>query len=174
MLALDAPSEAADLFRQVLQHAPDADAYAGLGQAELAQTHYPAAKQAFDKARQLNSDDPDVEKSLALVERVLALDPSVRGLSSRERYSRSLTLLQGTLGALEQCAVVDGPPPSMLRTTIDEAHKLLSARRPPRSFGDATEENVSLAERLWAGHRQSCKSAPVDEALRRVLVRLAQ
>jgi CIC family chloride channel protein len=173
MLALGAPSEAADLFRQVIHDAPAA-AYAGLGQADFAQAQYPAARDALRTAHRLNPDDSEVDQRLALVDKILALDPTLRGLGSVERHSRSLKLLEGSLGALEQCIAVEGSPTGAVKDAIDKAHAVLSARRRPRSFGDAAEANIALAEQLWAGHEQSCRDAPVDEALRRVLAHLSQ
>jgi tetratricopeptide (TPR) repeat protein/CBS domain-containing protein len=175
MLSLGAPSQAAEVFQQILRDEPDeAVAYAGLGEADIAQSQYPAARQALRTAHKLNPNEPGVEEQLAMVEKILALDPTLRGLGSAERFSRSLKVLEGSLGALEQCLAIDGPPPTALKRAIDSAHIILSSQRRPRFPGDATESNIALAEQLWDGHQQSCKAAPVDEALRRVLARLSQ
>jgi CIC family chloride channel protein len=175
MLEIDSPTQAAQLFRQVVHDAPDSgEAYAGLGLAELEESQYVAARQALRTAQRLKSTDPDLEQRLALVDKILSLDPTLRGLSSVERYRRSLKVLEGSLGALEQCVALDATPAGGLKEAVDRAHTVLAAHGRPRSYGDATEENIALAERLWERHQQSCKTAPVDEALRRVLARLAE
>ncbi len=115
-----------------------------------------------------------MQQQLALVDKIVALDPTLRGLRSAERYARSLKLLEGSLGGLEQCLAVDGPPNAALTDTIEKAHNVLSSRRRPRLLENGTESNITLAEQLWVAHQQSCKAAPVDEALRRILARLSQ
>ena len=153
---------------------PNAGAYAGLGDARLAEANYSSARDALRTAHRLNPQDQQVEQKLALADKVLGLDPTLRRLSSAERYARSLKLLEGSVGGLEQCLAVDGPPSAATKDAIDQAHEVLSSHRRPRVLADSTESNITLAEQLWVAHQQSCKTAPVDEALRRVLVRLSQ
>jgi tetratricopeptide (TPR) repeat protein len=175
MLAFGAPLQAEDLFEQVIHDAPgDAGAHAGLGDARLAESKYSAAQDALRTAHRLNPQDEQVEQKLVLTDRILALDPTLRGLSSAERYARSLRLLEGSLGGLEQCLAVDGSPSAATKDALDKAHDVLSSRRRPPVLGDGTESNITLAEQLWVAHQQSCKTGPVDAALRRVLERLSQ
>ena len=56
LLSYGAPREAADVFRDVVRTDDrDADAYAGLGEAELALENYQEARDAFQKALQSES-----------------------------------------------------------------------------------------------------------------------
>ena len=70
-LAASSPgSTRADLFREVLKAEPEnADAYAGLGQSELARGNYRTASQHFQTVLRLRPDDVDAQKQLQLCSR---------------------------------------------------------------------------------------------------------
>ena len=85
LLSYGAPREAADVFRNMVQTDDrDADAYAGLGEADLAMENYQDARNAFQKALQLNPADQAIKTQLDLSDRVLTLDPNARGLRAAE------------------------------------------------------------------------------------------
>ncbi len=141
---------AADVFREVLSASPtDVAASTGLGDAELARDNYRGARTAFEQAARLDPTNQIVREKAALCERVLALDPTARGLRSAERYQRSVELLKGALTGAEACLPVSAGDPS---AEVERARQVLASSRRPPSFGEATDENVRLAERLWA-HR---------------------
>jgi hypothetical protein len=66
----------------------------GIGDAELARGNFRAAQASFQRASRLNPDDRSVRERLVLCEDVLALDPTGRGLTSAERYRRSIKLVE--------------------------------------------------------------------------------
>ena len=104
LLSYGAPREAADVFRNMVQTDDrDANAYAGLGEADLAMENYQDARNAFQKALQLNPADQAIKTQLDLSDRVLALDPNARGLRAAERYERSKELLQAEVARFDQC-----------------------------------------------------------------------
>ena len=117
--------ESAEFFRGLTQITPqDGDAYAGLGRAEFALGDFRSAQQAFRSALRRNPTDDASKKQLELVEQILALDPSLRGLSASERYARSRKLVEAALGSLDRCPATETTPmtPPMTQT-VDAARK---------------------------------------------------
>lgn len=106
LLELGLPAEAAGLFRELGDSA-------GLGEADLALGNYKEAAQAFRAAG-------DTSRA-GLCERILALDPTQRGIGSSERLRRS----QEILAAVQACA------------------------GRPRSIQRSSDANLAAAEDLW-------------------------
>jgi tetratricopeptide (TPR) repeat protein len=174
-LLAGSPARAADVFRGILHDAPaNADAYEGLGEAEFARGHYRAAQRDFQDTLRLAPDDQAARRRLDSCNEVLMLDPTTRGVSARERFSRSLKLVELTLGETSQCAG-QNPSPE-LRGLLDEAARaLLNARVSTTHRSEASESNLELAEQLWQARKRECKSPPdTDSPLALVLARLAQ
>ena len=169
LLVAASPALAVDVFQDVIALSPkSAAAYAGLGEAELAREDYTAARGAFEQAVRLDPTNQSAREQAAVCERVLALDPTLRGLRSLERYERSRTLLGAVLSAVEACAGVAAQGAS---APLDEqARHVLASTRRPRSFGETTDENIHLTEDLWAARSSGCAAG--DQALTRVLARL--
>jgi chloride channel protein, CIC family len=168
LLSSGAPREAADVFRNLIQADDrDAQAYAGLGQAELALENYPDAHNAFEKAVQWNPSDTTSKSTLDLTAQVLALDPNARGLRSAARYERSKRLLQAELMRLEHCQ----PDPTV------QAQKALAANPKRNEMEDAAEKNLQLAEDLWKQEQKLCTPAQAPnagDAVARILARLTR
>jgi CIC family chloride channel protein len=168
LLSDGAPREAADIFRDIVRTDDrDANAYAGLGQAELALENYQEARDAFQKALDRDPSDPASKSQLALIEQVLALDPNARGLRAAARFQRSKELLQAEIVRFDQCQ-----PGSK---TADAARKAI-ADRPRRSdLEDLADTNLALAEDLWRQGQKLCGSTPESKnAIDRVLARLSR
>ncbi len=151
--------EAADVFRDLLK-ADDrnADAYAGLGRAELALENYQAARDAFEKALQWDPSDAMSKQRMDLSERVLALDPNARGLKAAERYERSKELLEAEVMRFDQCQPGSKAP--------DPARKALTKH--------SIDKNLALAEDLWRQEQKLCGAPNPDDAVERVLSRLSK
>ncbi len=164
LLALASPGQAADVFRQVLRASPtDATASDGLGRAEMAQQDYGAARAAFEQAARLDPANEDARAQALLCARVLALDPRQEGLSVGARYDRSRTLLSAVVSAVEGCqaaADAGGAASPLVR-----ARKALASSGRPRSPAEAAEDNIQLAENLWANRPPACPGAGRDEAV---------
>ncbi len=91
-----------------------------------------------------------------MVETIIAMDPEAPGLGRRERYRRSLKLLEVTLAATEKCGTNN--------ELKDKAVRMLRART--KSYSEETEAAVSLARALWAERVKLCgAAAPADGAL---------
>ncbi|MGD1091928.1 MAG: tetratricopeptide repeat protein [Bryobacteraceae bacterium] len=162
------PARAAEVFRAILRrHPQDADAYAGLGEAEFASGNYPTAQTDFITASRLNPDDETVRKRLDLCNQVLALNPTRRGLDPAERYRRSHQLLEMALDEANHC--------SGAQELLDEAAKAVKRAVPASRQGEVSEMDIDLAEQIWQARKKDCKQeSAVPEALDLVLAKLAQ
>ncbi len=106
-------TQAASLYRGLLQRNPkDAGAWDGLGEAELAMKNFTAARTAFHNALRADPTDAKARARVDLCENVLALDPTIHGLSVRERRAREAKLVAAVAGA---CSV----PPKDLPASRD-------------------------------------------------------
>jgi tetratricopeptide (TPR) repeat protein len=164
-LSADSPSTAAEVFREVLQkNREDAQAYAGLGQAAFALGDYISAQGALRSAVRLNARDAESQKLLESSNAVLALDPALRGLSTKEKYQRSQRLLALVLSKLDLCVVAQKAAldPS-LQSMRDAAEKTLSRKSKQRETAEAVEANLSTAQQLWQARRNLCPQAVEKE-----------
>jgi len=171
LLDADAPERAAALFEELTRSNPDdAGVFEGLGAAEFARAHYLSARTAFSRSIALDPTDADVLERLRLCNRIVDLDPTFRQVGTRERYRRSEELVHRALVELSRCEVG-------LERFEDEIHRAeeLDGSGRPGAAEDSVEENISLAEALWAGRLELCPRLELeDEPLRLVLEKLAQ
>jgi len=160
--------ESAELYQELTRYdARDATAWAGYGEAEFDQANYAAAGDAFREALTLNRNDTGVEKRLETCDRILALDPTLRGLTADQRFHRSQQLVAEVLDALDPCA------PPQLRDRMAAARKTLLNQH-PASLSDAAENDLTLAEQLWSAAVQACGTAvSADAPVSRVLAHLS-
>ncbi|MGH7509121.1 MAG: tetratricopeptide repeat protein [Gemmatimonadales bacterium] len=174
-IAAGSPSRAIEIFRAILRKdRSDADAYAGLGEAELERGNFRTARANFQAASRLAPNAPEIAAALALGDQVLSLDPTQRGLASEEQYRRSLALLELTWQAVQSCAPASTQGP--LQATVDSARTTASQRASAASRRLSVERNLDLAERLWQLRRTECPR-PIGESERPmelVLERVAQ
>jgi tetratricopeptide (TPR) repeat protein/CBS domain-containing protein len=158
--------EAAELYRDMLETgAPDAVEYDGLGEALYRQGDYQAADRAFRRALGIDPADTKAARRAEISEKVLALDPSRRGLRAQERFRRSEEVLRSAVGLTAACGIVD-------EEAAADVKLALARKSPPRSFSDAADANVALAERIWSKRPPSCQ-IPEDDPARIILTRLA-
>lgn len=168
-IAAGSPTRAADMYREVLRRDPtDADAYAGMGEAALAQGHFRTARADFAEAARLRPSDSTIASRLALADTVASLDPTASSLGAAEQYNRSRKLLERTLATLGVCL------PSGAGAVADSARALLQARRSAARQGPAGDGMVIAASRLWAAGANACAPAAHDEALHILFTHLAQ
>lgn len=176
-LRADSPANAAQIFEDLVRkNKEDAGAYAGLGDAEFAQTNYIASRNAYRTANRLNPEDSVTQAKLDFSNQILDLDPTLRGLSSTERHRRSQELVRAALAKVELCRPAELPLllPDSTQQVIDSAREMLSQTKRPRNMGDAAEENVSLALQLWQARLDLCPPGENLDAAERVLAKLAQ
>ncbi len=166
-------TRAGEIFREILRsHPQDADAYAGVGEAEFARGNYLTARADFQTAANLKPGDEEIRARLELSSAVLGLDPMRRGLSPDEQYRRSLKMLELATAATARCS---GKLPEAEEAMMDEARKAMTRRAGPR-LSELVEANLNLAEQVWKLRQKECKQAPTaeEDALRLVLARIAQ
>ncbi|MDM7996951.1 MAG: chloride channel protein [Acidobacteriota bacterium] len=171
------PDDAAQALQEILKKAPaDAEAFAGLGQAQFALGNFSLAQRAFRSALTHNPDDVQSMKQLELTEQILALDPNLRGLRLSERYERSRKLLAATLQSLDRCLAQKMMVLSASESdTLRAARKSLAAKKKPRSYGDAVETNISLADQIWSLHLGLCgEPTAAEEWVRRFMAQRSQ
>jgi Flp pilus assembly protein TadD len=171
-LAAGSPSHAVAIFRELArQDRTDADAYAGLGDAELQQGDYRSARRAYATALTLRPGDQGIASHLDLCDRALALDPTQRGVTPSEQYRRSGALLGLTVAAVDSCTrTVRAPAPSLL----DSARAALAWPAPAASAqGAAAETRANLAERIWQARPPACPVPPWAKPAELVLTKLA-
>jgi tetratricopeptide (TPR) repeat protein len=173
-LLAQSPARAADVFRAILHDAPtSAAAFAGLGEAEFARSSYRAAQRDFQAAVRWAPDDQAAQQRLDLCNELLRLDPTFRGLSPAERFSRSLKLVELTLDETSRC--IGQNPSQELRELLDNAAKTLAAHVGVVHQSEVAESNLDLAEQLWQARKKECKSPPAaNTPLALVLAKLAQ
>jgi predicted Zn-dependent protease len=165
------PARAANMFRDVLRQDPNnGEAYAGMGRAALALGNLRTARDDFAEAARLLPDDARIASRLALVDTVLALDPTARGVESQDRLSRSRALLARTIAVVAPCAGQSA--------VLDSAQALLApsatrGRGRSRTAPDA-EVLMEAASDVWASRPVTCDAAERDEALRLLISRLTQ
>ena len=157
LLAMGMPREARGVYTRLLQKGPpDAAEYDGLGEASFLAGDYRAAEQAFRQSLKINAADPLATRRADLATTILSLDPSQPGIGPLERFRRSQAVLRAVLG---KCSTPDGPDSRAAQAALTQ--------RRPRSYSDAADANIALAETIWKNG--SCRP---DETLQLLLAKL--
>ncbi len=166
---------AAKVFEEVTEALPrDAEAYAGLGDAEFELGHYYSARTAYRRAFTYNPDDLQSHSQFDLATEIIDLNPMARGLGSTVRLDRSRTLVKRAIAALGYCLPEDHSQlPEAFQETLGAAEQVVASKTKQRA-ADAVEENIELAEELEDYRQLNCGAPPVpDVALTRVIKQLA-
>jgi CIC family chloride channel protein len=176
LLRLGMAEGAAAVFRELLQaNNDDAEAEAGLGEAELTLNHLPEAQAAFREAAHLQPGNGEYRERTHLLDEVISLDPSLAGLDAAERYRRSRRLLEEALAAFDACRAAKNRADAAPNETAVAARVALGRTLRPRSIGDATRTNTSLAAALWSERGKQCGApGPNYEALARAMAQIAR
>ena len=177
-LAAGSPSRAADEYRALIkQNRKNAAAYAGLGEAELQRGEYRLAHEAFLTAADQKPDDPSIRRNAELSSTLMALDPTLRKLTSMEKYQRSLHILDVARSSLESC-IANHPALSSGETgqLLTSANDALTNELRTVSTNEIAEAALSLAEKTWQERIKVCGAAnsPEEEPLHLIMEKLAQ
>ncbi|MBI1897943.1 MAG: tetratricopeptide repeat protein [Acidobacteria bacterium] len=175
-LVAGSPARSERAFRALIQDDPiNAEAYAGLGEAELALGNYPGAQAAFRAALVRNPGDHATRQRLELARNLTELDPTPRRLSSSEKYRRSITILQRAADALERCTTQSqGSASEDSAQLLAAAAKALTKRPRGVITNELSEEKLSLGEQLWRARAKLCPAAPSEEVLSLIMDKLSQ
>jgi CIC family chloride channel protein len=161
------PKAAENLFREVSQrNKQDAGALEGLADAEFANGEYASARDAYRGSLALDPANTATAKRADLCERILALDPDLRGLGAAQHYERSLKILTGVVDELARCG---GGGDS---GALQQAQAALARKKRPTSYSDAADSDRALALQLWGVRPPSCAGPGADDALSRVMAQL--
>jgi tetratricopeptide (TPR) repeat protein len=159
------PARAASSFRQLLRRDPkNADAYAGVGDAEMALGNFRAARADFAEARRLRPGDSSFAAKSLVADSAFALDPTARGIGSAERLTRSRLLLERTLSVTVLCG--------QMTPLTTSARRLLGTNVTDAGRDAAVDSMVEMATSLWSARPGSC--ANTDRVLSLLQLRLAQ
>lgn len=165
-LVAGSPGRALNVFREVLRDDPrNADAYRGVGDADLALGNFRKARADFAEALRLRPGDTLTQSRLGITDSIMALDPTVRGIGSAERFSRSRLVLERTLAAAIQCGQATTP-------LSGAARRLLGATVASGRRDVAIDSMVEVATALWSARPSTC--ATTDPALRVLQLHLSQ
>lgn len=177
-LVAGSPARAAGVYRTLIREQPEnAEAYEGLGEAELEQGDYGAAHSALAAAFVRKPNDPAIRSKLQLASTLWGLDPTPRGLTSAEKYQRSLRILEWAQQDLEKCIQMQAAaPPADQQALLARAEDVMDQQRPAQATNELSERTLSLAEKIWQARVGDCgtATAPDEEALRLVMNKLAQ
>lgn len=160
----------------------DRAALLGRAEAEFNLGNYLTARTHYNRAQLRSPDDATAER-IDLCNRIIALDPTRRGIGLAERFRRSRVLLERARAALEACrnpqgASFAGPLPPLQPEQADaldrvEARIRETARR--RASDERVEANIQAAEDLWQASAPLCRppSQP-DAPLLHVMAKLSR
>lgn len=143
-MTADSPARAAAIYQELVRRDPgDITANEGLGNAELELGEYRAAHAAYERAFLHEPNNPSVREHLAILNTVTGLDPTLRQLTSAEKYRRSIRILDMTRQALSACG--SDRDADLLRN----AESRVAAPLPAHVTNEDAEEVLSLAQMLW-------------------------
>jgi tetratricopeptide (TPR) repeat protein len=153
---------AADAYHRLIREdRDDVDIYVGLGQAEILAGNYRLAENAFLDALRRRLNDSHIQSQLAMVARLATLDPTLRRLSSAEKYRRSVAILDLVQNELHVC-LPNAPPPKPDKTRGPINNEMAEAR-------------LDQAEELWKQRDEACKQPPLpDDPLPLLMKKLSQ
>jgi cytochrome c-type biogenesis protein CcmH/NrfG len=150
-------------YRMMLRADPkDADAYEGLGQAELRLGEYRTARVAFSSAMHYRPDDPKAAMRVQLADRLAELDPTSRRLGSAEKFRRSQEILYLTEDATLDC-LKGQTPPDPLHDLLASSAKMRSEKVPASPSNEAAEARLELAAQIWKARLQACPAPPPED-----------
>jgi Flp pilus assembly protein TadD len=161
-LLAGAPARAASVYAALIRKDPnDIAAYEGMGDAELEQSQYRAAHEAFLGAFLRDPNNASVRAHLQTLNTVTGLDPTLRQLTSAEKYRRSVRILEMTRDAMDQCAAKSptaGSVPSSGENgqLLKTAEAMIAGKAPAHATNEVAEGVLSVAEKLWHAGTTAC------------------
>ena len=132
---------------------------------ELETGDYHRAHSAFVMASVRNANLSDLPAQLALTKSLTDLDPTVRQLSSSEKYRRSLNNYQRCLDSPVGVSASELPP------LLEQADSFLHAESPAQPTNELAETILDLAQSIWQARKKACGSSasPASDELRLII-----
>lgn len=177
LLEFGAPREALGVLG-TLDSSADFELLHAIGMAHFDNGDYVEARDYLRRAWQIQPQHEGLRETLDVVDKVLALDPTLRGLSTADRYRRSREILERTSKYVGACAnpladTLAGPrkpQPQAVRDLLAAARERLDPQRRTTDLSEAIEANLLLATNVWSLREQVCVSIwDEDDALSRVM-----
>ncbi len=156
--AIGRPEQVEEAYAALAERFPtDAGVWMKLGDARLAADKDVLALDAYRHAATAGPGDTDAQRAVTLVEEIVRLDPTRRGLSVRERARRWDEILNRVLLAASACGS---------SAEIEAATPLLKKRA---ASLEASDQKMEAALRIWRATAASCKT---DAVLGHILSKL--
>lgn len=168
-LLADAPARAAVVYQALIDKNPkDIADWEGLGDAELEQGRYRAAHDAYLRAFMRDPNNVSVRAHLETLNTVTGLDPTLRQLTSAEKFRRSVNILEMARTATDQCMQRNQAANPALnsdenRQLLMEADKAIASQTPANVTNEAAEGVLSLAEKVWHAETNACVSKSSEQ-----------
>ncbi len=154
-----APARAVDIYKALLKSdASDADAWEGLGNAQLQEGNYRAAGQAYFRALLRDPGNKRVRDRVMTLTGVTGLDPTPRELTSAEKYRRSVRILQLTRDTLGECTA-----PASDADLLKASDSLVAGKMPAHATNEMAEQVLQLAVKLWQSEPGACQRRIADQ-----------
>lgn len=161
-----APEHAVDVLRQAAGRTPrDVALLAHLAEAQSAAGRNREARTTLRRAIALEPSRTDLRDRSTVIDRVLALDPTLPRLRLVERTRRAHRVLAAVVEHVASCGAADEERLAPLR---EQASRRLAARRPAPD-AQVAEDELQLAEQMWATASTCHDATPAAQALMRVL-----
>ena len=161
-----APVQAIELLNTAVLTAPrDVEVLAQLADLQMQTGRLTDARAMLRRAAAIDGR-PDILDRLAVVDRVLALDPTLPGLRLVARTSRARLVLQAVMQETNGC-----PSSSELADLRRDAR--IRVRRPIGADAERAEEELTLAGRIWSTASDCPHTTPDARALSQILERTA-
>ncbi len=149
------PEQLEEAYLTLTGHFPgDAGVWLGLGRARLREDKDALALDAYRRAAKTDPENAEARASVARVERMLALDPTRRGLPVRERARRWDELLQRVVAAALAC-----PAATPTAKAVAAKAAPLLARRALTL--ESSDQKMEAALAIWLATDQECHGDPV-------------
>ena len=175
-LAADSPARAAEIYQAMAAKDPkDVAAYEGLGRSGTGAGTVSAPRMRLSsRLFRQHPDNASIRSHLQTLNTVVALDPTLRQLTSEEKYRRSRRILEMARIGLAQCAA------RILWSVADESAAdaaTLPARKPRRMLRTRLAEKVLGSGGSGLAHAEPRRAAELpaadEDALRLMMKKLA-
>jgi tetratricopeptide (TPR) repeat protein len=160
-------------YRDILHKNPaDADAFKGLGEAELQRGEFRLAHAAFSGALKYRPDDAQAVARVQLADELAKLDPTSRRLGSAEKFARSSQILYRVEAETLDC-LKGQPAPGQLHDLLAASAKLRAEKSVAMPSNEAAETRLEMAEQIWKARLQTCSTQPsADDPLRILIAKM--
>jgi Flp pilus assembly protein TadD len=155
------------LSTTVLTTPRDVDLMAQLAELQTKTGRLPDARSTLQRAVRIERR-ADILERLRVVDRVLALDPTLPRLSLLSRIARARLVLEAVYDQTRGCDAAKRPP---IATLLQKA--VADTRHPIGSDAGRAEEELELARQIWSATADCPRTSSESQALTQVLDRVS-